>query len=77
MMQKEKLTEGPGFVKLGEKKGKMHLTAVTHNLNKGHRGVTWDTSNRTKASGGQLQEDKVWLNMGIIRVHRKHWDRYP
>lgn len=42
-----------------------------HNLNDCHRGVTLDTNTRTKASGGQLQEDKIWLNMGTMKVCRQ------
>lgn len=60
-----------GLLSSEKRRQRTHLIAVFHNLNVGHRAVTWDTSNRTKASGGQLQEDKVWLNMGRIRVNRQ------
>lgn len=60
-----------GLLSLEKRRQRMHLIAVLQNLNKGYRGETWDTSNRTKASGGQLQEDKVWLNRGTMRIHRK------
>lgn len=59
-----------GLLSLEKRRQRTHLIAVFHNLNVGHRAVTWGTSNRTKASGGQLQEDKVWLNMGRMRVNR-------
>lgn len=70
MMQEERLKD-LGLFSSEKRWQRMHLLAVFQNLNVGHRGVTWDTSNRKKASGGQLQEDKVWLNMGTMRDHRK------
>lgn len=60
MMQEETLKD-LGLFSLEKRKPSMHLIAVFHHLEGGHSGdsLPQGTSNRTKASGYKLQQDKV------------------